>query len=129
MIRRPPRSTLFPYTTLFRSLGQRQLHQDAVDLLVRIETVDQRQQLRLRRLLGEAYGLMVKPRLLAGFALHAHVGGGGGVVSDQNGRQGGCDAAGGERSHLLLELRAHRSTDGGAVDELSGQSPPRGSRG
>src|SRR5256885_10122594 len=24
MIRRPPRSTLFPYTTLFRSLGQRQ---------------------------------------------------------------------------------------------------------
>src|SRR3712207_8932394 len=23
MIRRPPRSTLFPYTTLFRSLGQR----------------------------------------------------------------------------------------------------------
>src|SRR3712207_8377988 len=25
MIRRPPRSTLFPYTTLFRSLGQRLL--------------------------------------------------------------------------------------------------------
>src|SRR2546429_6189418 len=24
MIRRPPRSTLFPYTTLFRSLGQQQ---------------------------------------------------------------------------------------------------------
>src|SRR5258707_7231164 len=32
MIRRPPRSTLFPYTTLFRSLAQpqdRQRHQDA----------------------------------------------------------------------------------------------------
>src|SRR2546430_13304394 len=26
MIRRPPRSTLFPYTTLFRSAGNRQLH-------------------------------------------------------------------------------------------------------
>src|SRR2546426_5673179 len=26
MIRRPPRSTLFPYTTLFRSLGQDFLH-------------------------------------------------------------------------------------------------------
>src|SRR3712207_7927814 len=26
MIRRPPRSTLFPYTTLFRSLGMRQEH-------------------------------------------------------------------------------------------------------
>src|SRR5258708_8595345 len=27
MIRRPPRSTLFPYTTLFRSLGLRAHHQ------------------------------------------------------------------------------------------------------
>src|SRR5260370_30066128 len=26
MIRRPPRSTLFPYTTLFRSRGQHRLH-------------------------------------------------------------------------------------------------------
>src|SRR5688572_31751734 len=26
MIRRPPRSTLFPYTTLFRSLGNRPVH-------------------------------------------------------------------------------------------------------
>src|SRR3712207_7788611 len=26
MIRRPPRSTLFPYTTLFRSLGDRPVH-------------------------------------------------------------------------------------------------------
>src|SRR2546427_13104236 len=30
MIRRPPRSTLFPYTTLFRSHGRRQLTRDAV---------------------------------------------------------------------------------------------------
>src|SRR5256884_5719533 len=29
MIRRPPRSTLFPYTTLFRSTGEAQLVQDA----------------------------------------------------------------------------------------------------
>src|SRR2546430_7355514 len=29
MIRRPPRSTLFPYTTLFRSLEQRQREADA----------------------------------------------------------------------------------------------------
>src|SRR3712207_6976597 len=27
MIRRPPRSTLFPYTTLFRSVGERQVGQ------------------------------------------------------------------------------------------------------
>src|SRR2546430_10194415 len=31
MIRRPPRSTLFPYTTLFRSLAQVDLLLDAVD--------------------------------------------------------------------------------------------------
>src|SRR5258707_11654584 len=31
MIRRPPRSTLFPYTTLFRSLDGEQRHQEDVD--------------------------------------------------------------------------------------------------
>src|SRR5256885_11589337 len=34
MIRRPPRSTLFPYTTLFRSLLEI-LHQDLLDALPR----------------------------------------------------------------------------------------------
>src|SRR2546426_8687747 len=29
MIRRPPRSTLFPYTTLFRSLRARQSHRES----------------------------------------------------------------------------------------------------
>src|SRR3712207_8310055 len=38
MIRRPPRSTLFPYTTLFRSAGVRR---DArVDLVQRLAAVD-----------------------------------------------------------------------------------------
>src|SRR3712207_7629707 len=32
MIRRPPRSTLFPYTTLFRSLDVRDVHPAPVDL-------------------------------------------------------------------------------------------------
>src|SRR3712207_7149791 len=31
MIRRPPRSTLFPYTTLFRSVGQRAADQSEED--------------------------------------------------------------------------------------------------
>src|SRR2546430_16065387 len=37
MIRRPPRSTLFPYTTLFRSLTQygEPFHPDALSYLVR----------------------------------------------------------------------------------------------
>src|SRR3712207_8062360 len=38
MIRRPPRSTLFPYTTLFRSVGraERQEEQDAVQRALRL---------------------------------------------------------------------------------------------
>src|SRR5438034_5473236 len=35
MIRRPPRSTLFPYTTLFRSTGVRRARLHAVGLQVR----------------------------------------------------------------------------------------------
>src|SRR5258708_26538703 len=34
MIRRPPRSTLFPYTTLFRSLAAELLAQDRLGLLL-----------------------------------------------------------------------------------------------
>src|SRR3989454_2128036 len=33
MIRRPPRSTLFPYTTLFRSVGELAPEHDPADLL------------------------------------------------------------------------------------------------
>src|SRR3712207_7392725 len=48
MIRRPPRSTLFPYTTLFRSLGDG-LAGEAPDFLVRIP-----EPARARRVGGEA---------------------------------------------------------------------------
>src|SRR5438094_1449060 len=44
MIRRPPRSTLFPYTTLFRSLVRRAAGGDAI-LLHRLE----QRRLRFRR--------------------------------------------------------------------------------
>src|SRR2546430_6211445 len=60
MIRRPPRSTLFPYTTLFRSLAERRIY-PAVDvaasgtrreeLLADPPTVEARQKLR-RNLAG-----------------------------------------------------------------------------
>src|SRR3712207_8790768 len=36
MIRRPPRSTLFPYTTLFRSGGHGRLDKRAVDEVARV---------------------------------------------------------------------------------------------
>src|SRR5258705_9070224 len=47
MIRRPPRSTLFPYTTLFRSRQSVLLVDDAANLLVHL----------LHRLLAHAVGL------------------------------------------------------------------------
>src|SRR5438105_11829330 len=40
MIRRPPRSTLFPYTTLFRSLDER-AHRRLVDRVARHEGVEE----------------------------------------------------------------------------------------
>src|SRR5256885_9589461 len=40
MIRRPPRSTLFPYTTLFRSLHVLAFHLDPVDIDVQLRNVD-----------------------------------------------------------------------------------------
>src|SRR2546422_6972588 len=39
MIRRPPRSTLFPYTTLFRSVGQQVAVRDHGRLHVRLDRV------------------------------------------------------------------------------------------
>src|SRR5258707_14698720 len=42
MIRRPPRSTLFPYTTLFRSRGARPCRDDGVQLPVRTRCGDVR---------------------------------------------------------------------------------------
>src|SRR2546429_7301871 len=44
MIRRPPRSTLFPYTTLFRSVRRladaRRLERDHVEHVLRVDVVD-----------------------------------------------------------------------------------------
>src|SRR2546430_15267003 len=46
MIRRPPRSTLFPYTTLFRSHGRDEVHGVGVgyvhDVLVRSNSIEPR---------------------------------------------------------------------------------------
>src|SRR3712207_7709232 len=60
MIRRPPRSTLFPYTTLFRSRGPGALRALAeVDMAV--ETPRLREQLRaLARVLGKV--VLLDPR-------------------------------------------------------------------
>src|SRR2546422_7370296 len=43
MIRRPPRSTLFPYTTLFRSLSGRGWHGCVPVALVRLANIDRQE--------------------------------------------------------------------------------------
>src|SRR2546425_5651992 len=58
MIRRPPRSTLFPYTTLFRSLPPREL---------RARSADERATGLVPRILrGDRRGLGFSPALRAG---------------------------------------------------------------
>src|SRR2546427_7661932 len=77
MIRRPPRSTLFPYTTLFRSLGEalhdrRLAHarlpdEGGVVLVMPQQDVDDARDLWV----AAAHGLQVAPPRL-GRELHAH---------------------------------------------------------
>src|SRR2546426_8556431 len=50
MIRRPPRSTLFPYTTLFRSVKQKMRERGVPDLLGDFENLDRER----RKYLAEA---------------------------------------------------------------------------
>src|SRR2546425_8338616 len=47
MIRRPPRSTLFPYTTLFRSVRLATERQRVPHVQQRVELVTQRQEVRV----------------------------------------------------------------------------------
>src|SRR5258708_37696271 len=84
MIRRPPRSTLFPYTTLFRSLGARSAVGRAGGAGVRIEGAGgsgskcqgSRGGRRRGRVWAEGAGASGGP---GGFARIIHSGGGGGA--------------------------------------------------
>src|SRR2546422_5731316 len=49
MIRRPPRSTLFPYTTLFRSRGRRARGHDAHARKARVQRTGRRRPVRCTR--------------------------------------------------------------------------------
>src|SRR3712207_7299730 len=66
MIRRPPRSTLFPYTTLFRSLAQDEHKNKSVDEI--LATVVQRAESLLELTASELDPAI--PAILVG---HAHV--------------------------------------------------------
>src|SRR3712207_7499280 len=54
MIRRPPRSTLFPYTTLFRSAGRRRILTAVAVAALGAEHLADRQPAQLRDLVGRA---------------------------------------------------------------------------
>src|SRR3712207_8517216 len=64
MIRRPPRSTLFPYTTLFRSEGDVDAALDRVDLTERGRDRYSRYSLGMKQRLGVACALLGDPDLL-----------------------------------------------------------------
>src|SRR2546425_7976297 len=70
MIRRPPRSTLFPYTTLFRSLGERRGASEPPDVVgqvaPQVHEVEGAEGVQLARLaeveLGHALAQQLEPR-------------------------------------------------------------------
>src|SRR5690349_23751904 len=64
MLRRPPRSTLFPYTTLFRSHEQLRIAEQALDDLDPLPLAD-------RKLIDPRLGINLEP-VLRGELLHPH---------------------------------------------------------
>src|SRR2546428_1339146 len=67
MIRRPPRSTLFPYTTLFRSYDAEKMHGLYHEFLDELEFAEQCgfDGLCVNEHHQNAYGLMPSPNLMA----------------------------------------------------------------
>src|SRR3989454_759199 len=103
MIRRPPRSTLFPYTTLFRSLrGRRQPREQ-----------------RQRGELGDQHGLLVGGGDLPGDGPALH--GGGADAVHRLLRDGGRAE---RQSHAELQQQ-HQRGDGVGERELRGRRQPR----
>ena len=71
---------------------QRQLDQDAVDLLSAVELLDHGHQFRRRGLCGQAQGLGVRPDAVAGADLVSDVDLGSRILADQNGGKAGANA-------------------------------------
>src|SRR2546430_6363596 len=75
MIRRPPRSTLFPYTTLFRSLGAHAPGEAGVALAVQAAVLEHRGVHEPRAENLHPAGLLARgaPHAVTDLALHVHL--------------------------------------------------------
>ena len=105
-------------------LWQRQLHEDAVNLRIRVEAFEQRHQLGFAGVFGKLDGLMIQTGFVARFSLHADVHLRCRVVADEYHRQSRRDALLLERRDLRSQLRTHCGADRVPVDQLSGQRRP-----
>src|SRR3712207_1761773 len=122
MIRRPPRSTLFPYTTLFRS---RRLGGAAPDRLARLAV--RRAQRGPGRLRGDArrgrrLGCPVPPGVTPTGAVGEEAAGGPFSVGDL--RRDSTDG----RAHGEAPVAVHRDPDRAAQPGLARHSSPRRAR-
>src|SRR5690606_34727443 len=100
---------------------QRQLHQDAVDLRIAVQLLDEPEQLRLGDARRQVPGKGAHAHLGAGTSLVAYVGVRGGIVAHEQHREPGRAAAPGVAlldalPQLLLQLPG----DGFAVDQARG---------
>src|SRR4030095_13699193 len=101
--------------------GQRELHEDAVDGLVRIQLPDQAQQLRLARARRQVVREREQADPLAGAALVADVDAGGVVAADEHdGETGRPSAIVDAVANALLDFAAYLRGDGAAVDDVCG---------
>jgi hypothetical protein len=102
-------------------IWQWQLDEDAVDVVVGVELVDEVEKLRLARARGEVVRARDEADFLAGEALVAHVDARRVVVADEDdGEPGRAQACADALAHPLLHFAAYLRGDGAAVDDLCG---------
>jgi len=107
-------------------LRQGELHQDAVDPLIPVQALDQRQQFRFAGVGRQLVFIGKDPGLLAGLLLHRNVDPAGRVVADQHHGEPGSHPAGLQLLGFLRDGAAQPGGDGLAVDDLVHLfSPPK----
>ena len=98
-------------------VGQRELHEDPVDRVVRVQVGDELEHVALRRVRGEAVVARVDPRLLRRLVLRADVRVRGGIVPDEDRRETDGAAPG---AHVVRDLGPDLERQRLAVDARRG---------